>query len=65
MGQEGYIYKTAELLIEIHGNYALLEVMHRIEHSWISADVLSAEEWQKVANLIEWMQISSEGQCIN
>lgn len=50
------IYRCADLMIKQHGNYALIEVMNKIEELRSKGDTGGMSLWNKVADAIHWLQ---------
>ncbi len=55
------IYRTAKIVIEIHGDRALLEAMECIEKFRSEGNEGGQQLWLKIADAIEWMCLPFAG----
>jgi hypothetical protein len=54
------IYRIANIYREQYGEIALIEAMKKIEEFRADNNVEGMEVWNKIANIIEWMQMPPE-----
>lgn len=54
------IYRTAKIIIDRHGDAALLEAMKHIESHRARGDVQAMCVWKRVSDAIEWMQMPND-----
>jgi len=57
--QEIDIYRVAKMMIDQHGDSALLEIVHKIDALRANGDQDGIAAWHKIADAIHWMQNST------
>lgn len=50
------IYRVAKMMIDQHGDKALLEIVHKIDALRAKGDQDGIAAWHKIADAIHWMQ---------
>jgi hypothetical protein len=50
------IYRTAKIMIDQHGDKALLEVVYKCDHLRAKNDQEGIAVWMRIADAIHWMQ---------
>lgn len=60
INDEKDIYRAAKLMINQHGDRAIIEAMMKQNEMLSKQDNDGARVWQKIADAIEWMQIDPE-----
>lgn len=54
--QEIDIYRTAKMMIDQHGNKALLEVIYKCDYLREKNDQEGIAVWTRIADAIHWIQ---------
>lgn len=57
------IYRTAKMMIDQHGNKALLEVRNKVDGLTAKGDKEGVAIWHKIADAIHWMQEIGQSQA--
>lgn len=54
--QEIDVYRVAKMMIDQHGDRALLEVLHKVDQLTAKDDKAGVATWHKISDAIHWMQ---------
>jgi hypothetical protein len=55
------IWRTAKLLVDQHGKYALLEAGKRVEALFTKGDRAGCGAWRRIAAAVRWLQDDASG----